>query len=393
MWKLHVSLEPLWQELSECIGVTESQLGQGSLSSVVKANVGDPPLPLGTQRLLPFIEAFMGTVTFPKFIENHSRLLNAFVRQDLGLLEKSLSILLKARRVVVKLSLMGTLELEVDVGGECNDVSDIPDLTFSMDADEEKYILYEKTKVSDYEPNLSFSELIPRELISIFNDKELELLNNGLPEINLNDLQANTEFCKITSISGYTAASNAVTWLWEVVKAFKKEDRARLLQFVTGTSKVKWPGFVEFDDVNGKVLTYSAQDRLVFTLRFVIWMRDHDKGECYGVRKLLRCWADSMADAARNGGRTPCNCSCLMDGYFGDESAEVVILSLRLGDDQGSLFTNSNCNISNDNEVAVGEDEVLVTCNGTSTSDPNPFIQENKETDGDLKMVENPDAT
>lgn len=28
-----------------------------------------------------------------------------------------------------------------------NDVSDIPDLTFSMDADEEKHILYEKTEV------------------------------------------------------------------------------------------------------------------------------------------------------------------------------------------------------------------------------------------------------
>lgn len=28
-----------------------------------------------------------------------------------------------------------------------------------------------------------FSELVPRELISIFNDKELELLISGLPEI------------------------------------------------------------------------------------------------------------------------------------------------------------------------------------------------------------------
>ncbi|GKD31564.1 zinc knuckle CX2CX4HX4C containing protein, partial [Tanacetum coccineum] len=42
----------LWQELSECIGVTESQLGQGSLSLVVNANVGDPSLPLGTQSCL-----------------------------------------------------------------------------------------------------------------------------------------------------------------------------------------------------------------------------------------------------------------------------------------------------------------------------------------------------
>nr|GEV85762.1 LRR receptor-like serine/threonine-protein kinase RPK2 [Tanacetum cinerariifolium] len=57
MRKLHVSLKPLWKELSECIGVTESQLGQGSLSSIaVNMNVGDPPLPRGTRRLLPFIE-------------------------------------------------------------------------------------------------------------------------------------------------------------------------------------------------------------------------------------------------------------------------------------------------------------------------------------------------
>ncbi|KAG6469888.1 hypothetical protein ZIOFF_070821 [Zingiber officinale] len=46
-----------------------------------------------------------------------------------------------------------------------------------------------------------FNELVPKELISIFNDKELELLLSGLPEIDLNDLQANTEY------TGYSAAS------------------------------------------------------------------------------------------------------------------------------------------------------------------------------------------
>ncbi|GJW87223.1 uncharacterized protein Tco_0162563 [Tanacetum coccineum] len=50
-----------------------------------------------------------------------------------------------------------------------------------------------------------FSALIPRELISMFNDKEPELLISGLREINLNDLQANAKY------SGYTTASNAVT--------------------------------------------------------------------------------------------------------------------------------------------------------------------------------------
>ena len=31
------------------------------------------------------------------------------------------------------------------------------------------------------------------------------------------------------------------------------------------SESLKWPGFVEFDDVNGKVLTYSAQDRYIST--------------------------------------------------------------------------------------------------------------------------------
>lgn len=46
------------------------------------------------------------------------------------------------------------------------------------------------------------------------------------------DLKANSEY------TGYTAASTVVQWFWEVVKGFSKEDMARFLQFVTGTSKV-----------------------------------------------------------------------------------------------------------------------------------------------------------
>lgn len=34
------------------------------------------------------------------------------------------------------------------------------------------------------------------------------------------------------------------------------------------SESLKWPGFVEFDDVNGKVLTYSAQDRYLFPFLF-----------------------------------------------------------------------------------------------------------------------------
>ncbi|KAG8655250.1 serine/threonine-protein phosphatase 6 regulatory subunit 3 isoform X2 [Manihot esculenta] len=96
------------------------------------------------------------------------------------------------------------------------------------------------------------------------------------------------------------------------------------------------------------------------------------------------------------------------DVYFDDESAEVVISSLRLGDDQGSVFTNSNWfafqedrvgnapvstsptemmdgislngianggNSNSDDQVVVGEDDELAeskdTINSTSTSKTN----------------------
>lgn len=43
------------------------------------------------------------------------------------------------------------------------------------------------------------------------------------------------------------------------------------------SESLKWPGFVEFDDVNGKVLTYSAHDRylrhsLIFRFHFYCYV-------------------------------------------------------------------------------------------------------------------------
>ena len=41
-----------------------------------------------------------------------------------------------------------------------------------------------------------FYAIIPKNLISIFNEQELELLISGLPDIDIEDLKANTEYHK-----------------------------------------------------------------------------------------------------------------------------------------------------------------------------------------------------
>lgn len=478
--EINTALDALWLELSNCISKIESSsdytsnLSPASASAPTLATGVAPPLPAGTQNILPYIESFFVTCEklrpgqpisvqeastsdmedastssagpkssashtslddkhspFVKFSEKHRRLLNAFIRQNPGLLEKSFSLMLKIPRLIdfdnkrayfrskikhqhdhhhspVRISVRRAYILEdsynqlrmrspqdlkgrltvhfqgeegIDAGGLTrewyqllsrvifdkgallfttvgndltfqpnpnsvyqtehlsyfkfvgrvvgkalfdaqlldvhftrsfykhilgakvtyhdieaidpayyrnlkwmleNDISDVLDLTFSMDADEEKLILYEKAEVTDCElipggrnirvteenkheyvdrvaehrlttairPQINafmegFNELIPRELISIFNDKEFELLISGLPDIDLDDLKANTEY------SGYSIASPVIQWFWEIVQGFSKEDKARFLQFVTGTSKVPLEGFSALQGISG----------------------------------------------------------------------------------------------------------------------------------------------
>lgn len=82
-----------------------------------------------------------------------------------------------------------------------------------------------------------FQELISPELVSIFDDKELELLISGIPTIDLSDLRENVEYVN------YTAQSDQIVWLWEFLGGLDQDNIAAFLQFVTGTSRVPLGGF------------------------------------------------------------------------------------------------------------------------------------------------------
>jgi E3 ubiquitin-protein ligase HUWE1 len=92
---------------------------------------------------------------------------------------------------------------------------------------------------------IGFHDIIPASLISIFNEQELELLISGLPDIDIDDWKSNTEY------QNYNPSSQQIQWFWRAVRSFDKEERAKLLQFVTGTSKVPLNGFKELEGMNG----------------------------------------------------------------------------------------------------------------------------------------------
>jgi E3 ubiquitin-protein ligase HUWE1 len=106
-----------------------------------------------------------------------------------------------------------------------------------------------------------FHDIVPSELVSIFNEQELELLISGLPDIDVDDWKNNTEY------HNYQSTSPQIQWFWRAVKSFDEEERAKLLQFVTGTSKVPLNGFKELEGMNGFAKfnihrDYSSKDKL-----------------------------------------------------------------------------------------------------------------------------------
>ncbi|XP_066022112.1 E3 ubiquitin-protein ligase NEDD4-like isoform X2 [Pocillopora verrucosa] len=91
-----------------------------------------------------------------------------------------------------------------------------------------------------------FEELIPHNLIQTFDERELELVMCGLGEIDINDWRRNTNYR-----GEYSDKHSVIVWFWEAVASFDPETRAKLLQFVTGTSRVPMNGFAELYGSNG----------------------------------------------------------------------------------------------------------------------------------------------
>lgn len=156
-----------------------------------------------------------------------------------------------------------------------NDITDIIEETFSVETDDygehkvidliedgrnipvteenkqdyvKKIVEYKlHTSVKEQMDNflLGFYAIIPKELISIFDEQELELLISGLPDIDVDDWKNNTVYVN------YTPTCKQINYFWRAVRSFDVEERAKLLQFVTGTSKVPLNGFKELSGVNG----------------------------------------------------------------------------------------------------------------------------------------------
>jgi len=88
-------------------------------------------------------------------------------------------------------------------------------------------------------------EVVPKDLLQIFSEKELELLISGLPEIDVDEWRANTD------LNNFAPGHPVIGYFWRAVRSFSHEERAKLLQFVSGSSRVPLEGFGSLQGMSG----------------------------------------------------------------------------------------------------------------------------------------------
>ncbi|TFK50649.1 HECT-domain-containing protein [Heliocybe sulcata] len=90
-----------------------------------------------------------------------------------------------------------------------------------------------------------FMDIVPKDMISVFNEHELEWLIGGISDVDMDD------WAKYTDYRNYEKTDQVIQWFWECVRKWPTERKSRLLQFVTGTSRVPMNGFKDLQGADG----------------------------------------------------------------------------------------------------------------------------------------------
>ncbi|KAI9353766.1 hypothetical protein BDR26DRAFT_14525 [Obelidium mucronatum] len=90
-----------------------------------------------------------------------------------------------------------------------------------------------------------FNEIVPQDMITVFNPQELELLIGGVAEMDMEDWKKHTDY------RGYTENDETVKMFWKTISEWDNDKKANLLQFVTGTSRIPVNGFKDLQGSDG----------------------------------------------------------------------------------------------------------------------------------------------
>jgi len=75
-------------------------------------------------------------------------------------------------------------------------------------------------------------DVVPVQLLTLFNECELEMMLCGITVFNVEEWKKNTVMLN------FPAGHSAINWFWEILSEFDDDQRAMLFHFATGTSRL-----------------------------------------------------------------------------------------------------------------------------------------------------------
>jgi hypothetical protein len=101
-----------------------------------------------------------------------------------------------------------------------------------------KYYLKEQVKDEIRAFSEGFHDVIPVEVISVFDVDELSLIMGGTPYLDVDDWRENTEYG-----GEFTDRHLVINWFWEVLEKLTQDQLRKFLLFCTGMPRVPIEGF------------------------------------------------------------------------------------------------------------------------------------------------------
>jgi hypothetical protein len=100
-------------------------------------------------------------------------------------------------------------------------------------------------------------EVIPPDLLSVFDYQEFDLLLCGIPNLDIDDWRKHTEY--LGEYSKLGDKHQVIRWFWMVLEEMSEEERVRLLHFTTGSSRLPAQGFKALQSTDGKFRKFNIQ--------------------------------------------------------------------------------------------------------------------------------------
>ncbi|RHY97718.1 hypothetical protein DYB35_004861, partial [Aphanomyces astaci] len=120
-----------------------------------------------------------------------------------------------------------------------------------------QYLLFDRIQLQLQSLLTGLFEILPQHYLIMFDHKELELVLCGVTEIDVADWKQFTVTSSV--LRDFEYHSMKMYWFWDILENMASPDRAKILQFATGSTRVPVQGFKGLTGSDGVLCPFSIK--------------------------------------------------------------------------------------------------------------------------------------